>query len=189
MNIPNILTVIRIVLTFVFLSLIYKEGLVFKIGASVVFGIASLTDFFDGYYARKYNLITAFGKIMDPVADKFLILSAFFVFTQMQLIPIWIFMMITIREFLITGLRFIAMRHGTVLAAEKSGKVKTVVQVAAIVFFLIFIILTELTVKGRLSGIYALRVYLWSYGWMFFVVGMTLFSGIEFLWSNRRGGF
>jgi len=185
-NVPNILTSTRIILTFIFLSLIYKEGLIFKMGAAVVFGAAALTDFFDGYYARKHNLITSFGKIMDPIADKFLVLSIFFVLTQMQFIPIWMFMVIVIRELLITGLRFIAMRHGAVLAAEKSGKIKTVLQISAIIVFLIFIIFTELTAKNFLFGDYAFRIYLGAYGLMFFVVGVTVSSGIGFLWNNRK---
>jgi len=189
MNIPNILTVARIILTFVFLSFLSKEGLILKIAATVIFGIASLTDFLDGYYARKYNLITTFGKIMDPIADKFLVLSAFFVFTRMQFIPVWMFMVIALRELLITGLRFIAMRHGIVLAAEKSGKIKTVLQILAIILFLIFMILTELVVDKHWPQIYALRVYMWTYGLMFGVTAVTLGSGIGFLWNNRKGIF
>ena len=189
MNVPNVLTVIRIFLTFIFLSLIHKEGLAFKIEASVVFGAAALTDFFDGYYARKHNLITTFGKIMDPIADKFLILATFYVFTQMQFIPIWMFMVIAVRELLITGLRFIAMKYGTVLAADQMGKIKTVLQIAAIIFFLIYLILVELAVKTQILNAYVLRVYFGGYILMYAVVIITVSSGAIFLWNNQKEFF
>ncbi|VAX36379.1 CDP-diacylglycerol--glycerol-3-phosphate 3-phosphatidyltransferase [hydrothermal vent metagenome] len=186
MNLPNVLTMLRIFMVFIFVSLLPHEGLSFKVSALAIFIIASLTDFFDGYYARKYNLITSFGKIMDPIADKFLVLAAFYMFTLMVFIPIWMFVVIALRELLLTGLRLIAVRHGIVLAAEGMGKVKTVLQMGAIISFLIFLILIELVTKGRCPEIYALRVYLWSYTLMFFVVGITVFSGMAFLWNNRR---
>src|SRR3972149_6492846 len=128
MNLPNALTISRIVLTFLFIFFICSAGLISKFIAAVLFLIASLTDFYDGYYAKKYQLTSDFGKIMDPIADKVLVLAAFFVFTHMRLIPVWMFALIFIREVLITGWRLAAVLTGEVLAAEKAGKIKTVSQ-------------------------------------------------------------
>ena len=186
MTLPNVLTVFRILLTIVFIVLMPQHGLMPKLAAALVFIIASFTDYFDGYYAKKFNLITDFGKLMDPIADKFLILAAFFIFMQMHLIAAWMFVIIFLREVLITGLRLFAMGKGEVLAAEKTGKYKTVAQMIAIFFILIFIIFTEthffetwpkMVMQGWLSGILIL---------MLIAVGLTLVSGILYVWDNRR---
>ena len=129
---PNILTVFRIGLTFVFGFYLLQEGLNAKIIAAVLFAVASITDFLDGYIARKYNLISNFGKIMDPIADKFLVLIAFFIFMQMDLLSVWMFGIIALREVVLTLLRFKAMAGQHVLAAEQLGKIKTVVQIVVI---------------------------------------------------------
>src|SRR3989338_10975534 len=96
-NLPNILTVLRMILALVFVVLMTQRGLTAMILAAVVFLIASLTDFYDGYLAKKKNLISNFGAIMDPIADKFLILIAFFIFVQMRIIPGWMFLLIFLR--------------------------------------------------------------------------------------------
>lgn len=186
MKLPNILTVSRFFLTFIFIAFIFKAGLASKIIAAIVFTIASFTDFFDGYYAKKYNLVSDFGKLMDPIADKFLTLAAFFVFTQMQIIPLWMFVIILLREVLITAMRLFAMNKGKVLAAEKAGKYKTVLQITAIYFMLIFIVLKEMDFFVRWTES---TVAYWQYGIysiMFMAVILTLFSGGQYLWNNRR---
>ncbi len=185
MNLPNILTVFRIILTFIFIFFLYQDGLGAKISALVIFTLASLTDYFDGYYARKHNLITPFGKIMDPIADKFLMLSAFFIFMQMYLIETWMFVIIFAREMIVTGIRLFAMREGKAMAAEKAGKIKTVLQIASAYLIMIFIILVHLGIgaqwgKALINGIYVFMVG---------VVLITLWSGLTFLWHNRKGIF
>ena len=122
MNLPNVLTIFRIFLTFVFIFLFMQGGLGSRVLALAVFTIASLTDYLDGHLARKYNLISEFGKLMDPIADKFLVLSAFFIFMQLQLIAVWMFAVIFAREVIVTGLRLFALRRGIALAAEAAGK-------------------------------------------------------------------
>src|SRR3989344_8523821 len=112
MSLPNRLTIARIFLTFVFVFFAFQTGLPSKIIALVVFLLASLTDFYDGYYAKKYNLVSDFGKLMDPIADKFLILTAFFTFTVLHFIQAWMFVLILVREAGGTLIRLRALRRG-----------------------------------------------------------------------------
>lgn len=185
MNLPNILTVFRIFLTFIFIFFLYQAGLQAKVLALVVFTLASLTDFFDGYFARKYNLISRFGKIMDPIADKFLMLSAFFIFTQMYLIETWMFVIIFAREGIVTGLRLFAMRKGVAMEAEKAGKVKTVLQIVSVYLIMIFIVLVQLGIDVQLGKTLVNGIYVFMLG----VVLVTLWSGLSFIWNNRKGIF
>ena len=186
MNLPNILTVLRIILTFLFVAIITHNGLFSKILAAFIFLIASLTDFFDGYYAKKNNLVTDFGKFMDPLADKFLILAAFFAFVQMHVIALWMLVVIAVREVSITAFRLHAMRQGEVLEAEMAGKYKTTSQMIAISIILIFLVLRESKFAVHWS---TATFYQWYYAidiLMFVAVGLTLISGILYLWHNRR---
>ena len=117
MNIANKLTISRIVLTFVFMFFLFSKGLASKVLALAVFAVASWTDFLDGFLAKKRNEITDFGKLMDPIADKILVIAAFLAFVEMKLIPAWIVVIIVFREFTITGLRLIALAKGVVMEA------------------------------------------------------------------------
>ena len=189
MNLPNILTVFRIFLTFGFIFFLYQPGLAPKILALGIFTLASVTDFFDGYIARKYGLISAFGKIMDPIADKFLMLSAFFIFMQMHLIAAWMFFFIFAREIIVTGLRLLAVGKGRALAAEGAGKIKTVLQIAAVYLIMISIVLAQLDVNGPWYANAVSTLAGGSYIFMIGVVLVTVWSGISFLWNNRKGIF
>ena len=184
MNLPNILTILRIIFTFLFIGLFcqYQMG-----WALIVFTLASFTDYFDGYLARKYDLVTPFGKIMDPIADKFLILSAFFIFMKFQLIAPWMFIAIFTREVIVTGLRLMAMRKGITLSAERAGKLKTVLQIGAVYLIMIFIIvIVEVDVNYITSQDYVSKLNLIINIVMCFVVIVTLWSGITFIWNNRK---
>src|SRR3989344_1370050 len=186
MSLPNRLTMARILLTFAFVFFAFQTGVTPKTNAAAVFLLASLTDFFDGYYAKKYNLISDFGKLMDPIADKFLILAAFFVFTTMHIVALWMFVIIFIREAAVTGIRFYAMGRGKVLAAEQAGKIKTVLQFTAILLILLFLVLVETGFQGRWHGLFVIRLFRGIHVLMFVVVAVTLLSGISFVWNNRR---
>ncbi len=186
MSLPNRLTIFRIVLTVVFVFLLTQNGIAAKVMAVIVFIMASLTDFYDGYYAKKHNLVTDFGKLMDPIADKFLILAAFFVFMSMRLIAPWMFAVILIREVTVTAARLQAMRQGRILAAEPAGKMKTVFQIMAVFAILFFMIFVELTMKFHWPSSLIIPLYQGIRLLMSAVAAVTFFSGLSFLWNNRR---
>ncbi|MBR2276011.1 MAG: CDP-diacylglycerol--glycerol-3-phosphate 3-phosphatidyltransferase [Lachnospiraceae bacterium] len=139
MNLPNKLTLFRVILIpfFVFFLLSQAAGEASDLIALIIFVIASLTDWLDGKIARKYNLITDFGKFMDPLADKLLVCSAMICFVELHKLPAWIVVIIIAREFIISGFRLIAADNGVVIAASIYGKFKTVTQMAMIILLLI----------------------------------------------------
>ena len=187
MNLSNKLTLARIVMTFVLMAYLFAPGFVAKIVAFVIFILACITDFLDGWLARRNNQITDFGKIMDPVADKVLILGVFLSFVQLQLVPAWMVVVMIVRESLVTGFRLSVARRGAVLAAENAGKHKTVSQMVTIFFILIFLILREGAVRFSFwnedfqSSFQSLVLLLMSVA-----VVLTLYSGLLFLWQNRK---
>lgn len=186
MSLPNRLTISRIFLTLIFVWFLFQPGVAAKIAAVVIFLLASWTDFYDGYYAKKHNLITNFGKIMDPIADKLLILAAFFAFMVMHIVALWMFVVIFIREVVVTVIRLYALSQGKVLPAERAGKAKTVLQFTAILLILFFLILAETAFQGHWPRLFVVQLFQGIYVLMFLVVAVTLFSGISFLWNNRR---
>lgn len=138
MNLPNKITIFRIVLIPVFLIFMLVEGIPYgKYIAAAIFIIAALTDALDGYIARKYNLISNFGKFMDPLADKLLVSSALICFVELKLLAAWIVVIIIAREFIISGFRLVASDRGVVIAASWWGKIKTNVQMIMSVMLII----------------------------------------------------
>lgn len=187
MNLANRLTMLRILLTFVFMFFLFCHGLWFKVLSLVVFTLAALSDLFDGIIAQRRNMVTDFGRLMDPIADKILVLAAFAAFVQLQLIDAWMFVIIVSREILITSLRLFALNKGKVLSAGRAGKHKTVLQMSVIFAILGFILSKEIV----------LQYYTWNPGWekvfrqgifflMLITVGLTLYSGLSYLWENRK---
>jgi CDP-diacylglycerol---glycerol-3-phosphate 3-phosphatidyltransferase len=135
-NIANMLTVLRLCLVPVFVLLLLAGGDGYRIAACVAFGIASATDFLDGELARRRGLITDFGKIADPIADKALTGSALVVLSYLGDLPWWVTGLILFRELAVTGLRFWVISHG-VIAASRGGKAKTLLQVVAIALYIL----------------------------------------------------
>ena len=140
MNLPNKLTLLRVILIpfFIFFLLNNSFG---KLGfwiALAIFCVASFTDFLDGQIARKYNLVTNFGKFMDPLADKLLVCSALICFIELGILPAWMVIIIIAREFIISGFRLIASDNGVVIAASWWGKTKTVSQMVMIIYYMAF---------------------------------------------------
>ncbi|MBE0425353.1 MAG: CDP-diacylglycerol--glycerol-3-phosphate 3-phosphatidyltransferase [Nitrospirae bacterium] len=129
LNLPTVLTLSRIVIIPVFIFSVYLNPLF----GAFIFIIASLTDFLDGYLARRSGEITKFGIILDPIADKFLVISALIVLVDMARLPAWIAITIIAREFLVTGLRVVALSKDIVIPAELGGKIKTTIQIVAII--------------------------------------------------------
>ena len=139
MNLPNKLTIIRVCLIpFFVAALLFDHGnnYTMRIVANVLFIVASLTDLFDGKIARKYNLVTNFGKFMDPLADKLLVCSALICLIELGQLPAWVVIIIISREFIISGVRLVAADNGVVIAASYWGKFKTTFQMAAVILMI-----------------------------------------------------
>lgn len=170
LNLPNALTVLRILLVPVLVvALLGSGGETTDVLAAVVFAIASFTDAIDGYLARSRNAITTFGKLMDPVADKLLIVAALLSLVSLDRLDAWVAMVIIAREFAVTVARMAARGEGVVIAANWWGKVKTAVQVLTI-FLLILIDPSPV----------------WVDGLVYVMVGVTLVSGIDYFFGMRR---
>ena len=136
MNLPNKLTLLRIILTPIFMAVLYWGFPGADYAALAIFIVASLTDMLDGKIARKYNLVTDFGKFADPLADKILVVAAMLWFVEAGRMPAWMVMIVITREFAVSGLRMIASDNGRVIAAGWSGKVKTASTMVCIVVML-----------------------------------------------------
>ena len=175
MNLPNKLTLAR-VFAVPFFILTYMFG--YFLPAFIIFVLASLTDMLDGKIARKHNLVTNFGKIMDPLADKILVYSAFCLMVEDGTMPAWMLIVILAREFAIAGMRTVAASEGIVIAAGMSGKIKTVLQMIAVpVLLLAAAVATapyhQVLFKGGM-------VFLWA------SLIMTVYSGIEYIAKNKN---
>ena len=186
MNLPNQLTLLRIALSFLLIIFLLIPGFGPKLAALIIFAAASLTDLWDGKLARRRKLVTDFGVLMDPIADKILVLAAFVAFVQINVAPAWMVVLIATREFLITGLRLFALGKGHVLPAEAAGKHKTVSQMVAISLVLIFLAGRE-AVSGKADAVRWIAAGQTGIWWlMLLTVVLTLTSGISFLWKHRR---
>ena len=150
--------------------------------ALVVFVVAAATDALDGYIARSRNMITSFGKLMDPLADKVLTTAAFICFVAFGIIPAWIVIVIIAREFLITGLRGVAADQGVVIAAGMSGKIKTVLQMLCICLILLD------SAIGNTPSTHGIWVVVSTAGiiCLYAAVVLTVWSGIEYVWKARH---
>ena len=173
MNLPNKLTILRTLMIPVFLFFLLTDyaGDYSKWIAVVVFILASLTDFLDGHIARKYNLVTNFGKFMDPLADKLLVCSAMICFIELDKLPAWIVIIIIGREFIISVFRLIAAENGIVIAANYWGKFKTESQMIMIILLLI-----------DLGGAFDIleQIFIWL------SVALTIISLITYIWQNKN---
>lgn len=188
MNLPNQLTVSRFALTFFFLVALFVDFPFNTTVALFLFAIAGATDWIDGAYARKHNLVTNFGKLMDPLADKILTCSAFIAFVGEGWIAAWMVVIIVAREMAITGLRLVAASKSHVLAAEGWGKHKTIWQIFTI---LAILILHSYSDWGTFGNLFAFEIAgsSWSYWFVEFAKWITIFltaiSGWLYLWKNR----
>ena len=169
LNWPNFLTVVRILLVPVLVVALLDNTHDGDVLAAVVFAAASLTDFVDGYLARSRNSITTFGKLMDPLADKLLVVAALISLVSLHRLPAWVAMVIITRELAVTVLRLGATQAGVVLAASMFGKVKTCLQIAAI--------LAVIAVHGQPAWVSAL---------LYLTVLVTVLSGLDYFFGVRR---
>ena len=186
MNIPNKITVSRILLIpvfMIFMLIDFGWGEMTLFGATMpishfvgalIFIFASLTDWVDGFYARKYNLVTTFGKFLDPLADKLLVSAALIILVELGFAPSWIVIIIISREFAVTGLRLVLAGGGEVVAAGNLGKIKTTAQILAISSLLLYD--TIFTLIGLPFGLIMLYIALI----------FTVWSGWDYFYANRK---
>lgn len=192
MNIPNSITAFRLVLTAVFIAAITIKQPWAHMLALVTFIIAAASDWFDGYFARKLDLVTSLGKLLDPLADKILVAAGFIYlssnFYTKGLCPVWVTCVIIGREFMVTGLRQIAVEQGVVISADRLGKWKTTFQLTFIITCLTYISFQYIENHNWLSSFlftlskpenYLMPITLWG------AVALTLISGWNYLWGSR----
>lgn len=186
MNVPNQISMFRIFLIpiFMFFMLVdFNWGDISFLGATIpvghfvgaiIFIIASITDFIDGYYARKYNLVTNMGKFLDPLADKLLVSAALIILVQFEMVPAWVVILIISREFAVTGLRLILANEGEVVAANKLGKIKMWTQIIAVSSLLLGNVFFEMfSIPFDMIMLYVCLVF-------------TLWSGFDYFYLNRK---
>lgn len=190
MNLPNQLTVSRFVLTGLFWVAIFARFPGNQTCALVLFSLASLTDFLDGKIARERRLITAFGTLMDPLADKILTCSAFIAFIELHRIEAWMVAVIVGRELAITGLRLLAASKNVVLAAERLGKHKTISQITTILATLLAMSHPQWGALGSMVFSWPILGRRWidafEQATQWVAVILTLYSGATYLWRNRH---
>ncbi|WP_018968771.1 CDP-diacylglycerol--glycerol-3-phosphate 3-phosphatidyltransferase [Rubritalea marina] len=186
MNIPNSITVFRLVLTAIFIGVVSIEASWAPVVALLTFVIAAISDWVDGYLARKLNLVTSLGKLLDPLADKILVAAGFIYLSVQGLCPVWLTCTIIGREFMVTGLRQIAVEQGKVIAADKLGKWKTTFQLTFVIGCLTHLTVAEcpcdamkpLIAIAEPSGIF-IQTCLWL------AAGLTIVSGYNYIAKNR----
>lgn len=198
MNLPNILTLSRLVFVAVLMGLLASNIPYAKSMALLVFGIAGLTDYLDGYFARKMKDITAFGRLMDPLTDKVMVCAAFVSFVEIHsnvptkglvpLVPAWIVVIIIAREFLVTGLRLLAANKGNIISAGTWGKHKTVWQIVAIVVILLGLAIRDDMLKGadpKLINDFNFVFYYIAFSVSVAVAMITVASGVLYFMQHR----
>ena len=197
MNLPNKLTLTRILLVpvfMVFVSLTSLSGIAdgsfqptYYLIAGIVFAAASFTDFLDGHLARKWNMVTDFGKFADPLADKLLTTVAFIYMMRDGVCSPVVLCIILAREFAVSGLRMVAAgaKDGKVIAANMWGKVKTVLQMLSIIFYFFGISIASMSATGAEQGVRQILVISISMVLCWLVAAVTAISGIKYLWDNR----
>ena len=197
MNLPNKLTLTRILLVpvfMVFVSLTSLSGIAdgsfqptYYLIAGIVFAAASFTDFLDGHLARKWNMVTDFGKFADPLADKLLTTVAFIYMLRDGVCSPVVLCIILAREFAVSGLRMMAAgaKDGKVIAANMWGKVKTVLQMLSIIFYFFGMSIASMSATGAEQGVRQILVISISMALCWLVAAVTAISGIKYLWDNR----
>src|SRR5215468_4505865 len=189
MNLPNKLTLSRFVLTVGFMVAIFYEFRLHVTVALLLFAAAGISDFLDGQIARRRKLITNFGILMDPLADKIMVCSAFIAFVGLKWIPAWMVVIIVSREIAITGLRLLAASKNVVLAAEGYGKHKTISQIVAVISILVLASYEQWGSVG--TAVFGFEVF--GEPWVkrlaeisvWVAVALTFISGWLYLWKNR----
>jgi CDP-diacylglycerol--glycerol-3-phosphate 3-phosphatidyltransferase len=186
MNWANRITLSRLGLTVLFVIALNSSWQYARTAALVIFLIAGVSDFIDGEIARRYGIVTNFGKLMDPLVDKIMVAAAFISLVPLKAVPAWAATAVVARDFLITGLRLMATAKGRILPAESLGKQKTSWQVITVIFFLGLFSASELRFASE-ESIWWLRA--WNQAGpvlVWITVALTLYSGIGYVWRHRE---
>ena len=184
MTLPTKLTCLRIVLTFIIMGLLFVPGPQAKAAALGLFLFAAATDWLDGELARRWGQISPLGALLDPIADKMLVLGLFLAFVQLRLLPAWMVLVIALREFLITGVRLFAASRQVILSSAKEGKHKTVSQMVTIFVVLAVMLAKEWVLPGLSPWI--VRLLDWTVrGCLWVTLVLTVTSGATFFWRHR----
>lgn len=192
MNLPNKITIARILLIPVMMivpflglnEIVFNDVTQGNLLILIIFLIASFTDFLDGYIARKNNLITTFGKFLDPIADKLLVLAALIMLVEQGVVPAWIPVVISAREFIVSGIRMLAAGEGNVIAASMLGKIKTVSQMIAISLAFLSTNKFMQFIDGTLQGGHLVLNVLMSLGMLVSVIA-TIWSGVDYFIKSK----
>ena len=182
MNLPNLLSLLRIILTPLFIIFLFSDD---RLLALIIFAVAAITDAYDGHLARKYNQITPQGKFLDPLADKILVLSAFFSFAFIGIIDFWMVGIITFRDMFITGLRWIISNKGFEFVTSKLSKYKTAFQLIIIILTLIFLTLESFNMESFIPTVNLIKQYKIIYMLTLFTAIFTAYTGVIYLYANR----
>ena len=186
MSIPNVLTLFRIFLTPVFIICLFSEFFGAQLWALVIFIVASITDAYDGYFARKNNMVTDTGQFLDPLADKILVSSAFISFAIMGLIDFWMVALIIFRDLFVTSLRVLLSRKGFIMITSKIAKSKTGVQVGIIIFTLLFLSLKGFNWVSLKTYFSFINEYQLVYYLTMIAVIFTMYTGYTYVQENRK---
>ena len=186
MAIPNILTVMRIFLTPIFIICLFSDFFGAQLWALVIFIVASITDAYDGYLARKNNMVTDTGRFLDPLADKILVSSAFISFSIMGLIDIWMVALIIFRDLFVTSLRVLLSRKGFIMITSKIAKSKTAVQIGIIIFTLLFLTLKGFNWVLLEDYLIFINEYQLVYYLTMIAVIFTVYTGYTYIQENRK---
>src|SRR5437762_4907824 len=186
MNWANRLTLSRLFLTIIFVAALNSSWQYGRTMALIVFLLAGVSDFVDGEIARRYGVVTDFGKLMDPLVDKIMVAAAFISLVPLKAVPAWAATTVVARDFLITGLRMMASAKGRILPSESLGKQKTSWQIVTIIFFLTLLSIAELHYANETS-IWWARAW-WEAGpvLVWITVALTIYSGLGYAWRNRE---
>lgn len=185
-HLPNQLTFLRIILTPIFLLLLFSDSIESRLLALFVFIIASTTDAYDGYLARKYNVVSSWGKFLDPLADKILVLSAFAGFWFLDYFPFWMLLLIVLRDIFVTGLRMWMSARGTTMDTSRFAKSKTAVQMIGIYTMIVFAIVKDWAVFGFLDPAIQWMHRMAFFWWLMFLVALlTVITGVHYLAKNQ----
>lgn len=184
MTLPTRITVLRIFLTFVIVVLLFVPGVLAKSLSLVLFFVAAGTDWLDGYLARRLNQVSPRGVLLDPIADKILVLGLLLTFVWLGVVRGWMVLVIVIRELLVTGVRLFAANRHVVIPAAREGKHKTVSQMVTICVVLAALLVRELRTTDGPGALerWMEPAILWC---MWITVGLTVISGVSFFWRNR----